>query len=371
MEPLEDQVALVLLDADTVVLDLDDHAGPRARRSHADQGRHAGTGVLDGVADEVGEELPQGRLVGVHRRQALVGDLDRVIGSQQRGGPHECAVRSAERDVAHVQAPASATAWARRSSIRPAIWIAACSARLTEAWVSLSGSRSRAASSSQARIAVRGPRRSCAAVEAKPTRGRMPLAVLGHLPEDEQGARASAVVPAGCASSARDTASTRSSPEGKRSWTSPTPSSAREAPVWAGAGWSTSSTSCGEGHRVGGARTHPMGEPATGAVAALDRVRGRRGRSVPRPCSRSSLRAARPARPPGPGPRPSAPPAGRCGHSACRPPDPVRSTATRKICATSVSCERGRVRRSAAGPAREGRAAMPPTPRASAWSAAR
>ena len=194
VEPLEDQVALVLLDADTVVLDLDDHAGPRAHRSHADQGRHAGTGVLDGVADEVGEELPQGRLVGVHRRQALVGHLEHVVGAQQRGGLHERAVRSAERDVAHVH----------RTGLGHGVGeeVVDQAGHLDRR---LLGARDRGMGVTVG-VEVEGgelepgaDRRQGAAQvvgrgRGEADEGSQALAVLGHLAQHQQGARASAVV---------------------------------------------------------------------------------------------------------------------------------------------------------------------------------
>ena len=68
---------------------------------------------------------------------------------------------------------------------------------------------------------------------------------------------------------ARDTASTRSSPESSGSWTSPTPSSPRKARVWAGR-VEHQLHQIVEGHRVRSAGTHPMGEPSAGAVAPID-----------------------------------------------------------------------------------------------------
>src|SRR5690606_36902847 len=81
VEAVEDAGRTLLAHAGALVGDVEDRAA--VRRAAADADRRAVRGVRGGVAHEVGDHLPQPRLVAQHRRRAgraavRPGDLDRA-----------------------------------------------------------------------------------------------------------------------------------------------------------------------------------------------------------------------------------------------------------------------------------------------------
>ena len=215
------------------------------------------------------------------------------------------------------------------------------------------------------RIAVSGPRRSCAAVEAKPTSGRIPLR-CSVTSLSTSSTPAPAWSPGWLSSRVRDTATTRSSPGATGSWTSPTPSSARTAPVCAMRRARAPAPPAVPALSRPGLPAAPGG-PGGGWRRCCDRCVPCRSRTM-RPSSMLSVISA----------SSSACSAAVARARAIRPTSssirsprvptasPVSSTETRKSWATSVTCI-GLPWRLREGPRSASVSRIPPTPRATAW----